>query len=183
MRAIHLESRERFEMVETGYQLHRFHAGARAGYEIDKTSAIAAYGRTGVKYENRVIENQDLSTNTAKLPSELHSGVTVGAMLEFAKVTPKASLGVTADILVLGKVQQTEGLTDGLYSSTKAHYLGAELGYQWTPSTSVTWNYGYSKQTTDWSGWDPTSLRDHQGGAASRSDRVHTLFAGLSTSL
>ncbi len=171
------------EMVETGYQLHRFHAGARAGYEIDKTSAIAAYGRTSVKYESRVIENLDLSTNPGKLPSELLSGFTVGAMLELAELTPKISVAVTADILVYGNVKQTEGLADGIDFSTKAHYLGSELDYQWTSSTSVTWNYGYSKQTTDWSGWDPTSLRDHQGGAATRSDSVHSLFAGLSTSI
>lgn len=180
---IHLVSSGGPEMVETGFQLHRFNAGAQAGYEVDKSSAIAAYGRTGVKYESRVIENQDLSTNTAKLPSELHSGVTVGAMVEFAKLTPKASLGVSADMLLFGKVQQTEGLTDGINSSTKAYYMGAELDYQWTATTNVTWNYGYSTHRTTWQGWDPTSLRDHQAGYASRSDSVHTLFAGLSTSL
>jgi hypothetical protein len=180
---IHLVSREGPEMVETGFQLHRFNASAQAGYEIDRSSSIAAYGRTGLKYESRVIENQDLSTNTAKLPSELHSGVTVGAMVEFAKLTPKASLGVSADMLLFGKVQQTEGLTDGIVSSTKAYYMGAELDYQWTASTNVTWNYGYSTQSTTWEGWDPTSLRDHQAGYASRSDSVHTLFAGLSTAL
>jgi hypothetical protein len=86
-------------------------------------------------------------------------------------------------MLLFGKVQQTEGLTDGIVSSTKAYYMGAELDYQWTASTNVTWNYGYSTQSTTWEGWDPTSLRDHQAGYASRSDSVHTLFAGLSTAL
>jgi hypothetical protein len=104
-------------------------------------------------------------------------------MLDFAQLTPKTSLGLTADILLYGKVAQTEGLSDGIDSDTKAYYWGAELDYQWTKSLNLTWDYGYSKQRTNWSGTDPTSLRDHQGGLASRSDSVHTLFAGLSTTL
>lgn len=180
---IHVTSQDGFEMSETGYQQHRLHAGARAGYELDKPSAIAAYARTGVQYERLVIENPSLDDNTAKLPSEMHTGLTLGAMFEFAKLTPKTSLGVSADILILGRVNQTQGLTDGVLSSTSAHYLGAHLDYQWSSTLSLTWNYSYSQQKTNWSGVDPNSLRDHNGPWAARTDSLHAIFAGLSTTI
>jgi len=170
--------------ADIGFTQHEVSVGASAGYNMHNKYGAVIYARAGYYYSKLGIENvSDFTKNTAYLPSEILSGITVGGRVELPRVTPKIGLFISVDALYPnGKREQTAGLEDGAVSDVFAAWGLAHLSYQWKPNLSIEAIYRYSYAKTEWTGAATNSMRPTGSTAAARKDVGHTAIIGLGKS-
>jgi hypothetical protein len=170
-----------------GFSFHNLNLRALGGYDLEDKRGMIAFGRLGYHYESFQVANvSDFTQNTAKIPSQIIKGPTIGAGLAIPRLTD--SLGVQAglDLLLIGgRLEQTKNLEDGTGPGAKALYFGSALNYRWKPKIDIqgTLDIGYTSISFD--GAAPTSsMRGHTGtGPSSGSDLNVTLAVGVSYAL
>ncbi len=160
---------------------HEVAAGAALGYNFQNERGIAAYARAGYHYGKLDIsDGSDIAVNTAYLPSEILSGITVGALVDVPRLTNKIGARIGLDLLYPnGKLQQTQGLEDGTSSDVTAAWGTALLVYQWKPAWDITGGYRYGYSKVDFEG---ASMRPHAATEADRKNVSHTLSLGVGKS-
>lgn len=169
-------------VTDISYTQYKIDAGARAGYKLDKKTGTALYGRLGYHYGKTAIDNvSDFTVNIPKLPSEILSGFTVGAVLDIPKWNDKWSGQAALNVMTssLGSLDQTQGLEDGNVSDTTAAFATARVRYKWKENLKIIGAYKFGYADTKWTGAAMESQRDHGATDAKRTDLTHTLMVGL----
>lgn len=175
--------------ADIGFSILQVDLGGRAGYKISERSGLAGYVRLGYHYERFSVKNTtDFESNTARLPSEILQGATIGLLFELPRFYTKYSARVGLDYLsssTLGKRTQTSGLEDGELSKVSALWATARGTYQWKERMQLSGTYQYASCKTDFDGLPAESQRRHiegtaaDGYEAARKDRIHTFMIGL----
>ncbi len=170
--------------ADIGFTQHEVSVGASAGYNLHDKYGAVIYARAGYYYSKLGIENvSDFTKNTAYLPSEILSGLTVGGRVDLPRVTPKIGVLVSVDALYPnGKREQTAGLEDGAVSDVFAAWALAHLTYQWKPNLAIEVIYRYSYAKTEWTGAATNSMRPTGATVAARKDVGHAAIIGLGKS-
>jgi hypothetical protein len=170
-----------------GFSFHNLNLRALAGYDLENKRGMIAFGRLGYHYDSFQVSNvTDFGQNTARIPSQIIQGPTIGAGLAIPRLTDSLGLQASADLLVIGaSLKQTKNLEDGTGPGAKAVYLGSALNYRWKPRIDIqgTLDLGYTSISFD--GAAPaTSMRMHTGTSpSSGSDFNVTLAVGVSYAL
>ena len=170
-----------------GFSFHNFNLRALGGYDLDDKRGMIAFGRLGYHYDSFQVSNvNDLMQNTAKIPSQIIKGPTIGGGLMIPRLTDSLGLQAGIDLLLIGaSLTQTKNLEDGAGPGAKALYLGTALNYRWRPKIDIqgTLDIGYT--SVSFGGAAPaTSMRMHTGtGPSSGSDFNVTLAVGVSYAL
>jgi uncharacterized protein YgiM (DUF1202 family) len=167
--------------VDIGFKRHQVDLGARAGYTLGGDMGMVAYGRLGFRYDNfRINDVSNFDRNLARLPSEVLTGVTVGALLDVPRLGRSWSARARVDALpLLASRQQTAGLEDGASSRTFAAWGGALVEYAWDDVYRLSAAYEYAYARTRWNGAQEGSMRPHMADSARRKDSAHQLFLGV----
>ncbi|HEX3473709.1 MAG TPA: SH3 domain-containing protein [Kofleriaceae bacterium] len=171
----------------TGFSFHNFNLRALGGYDLEDKRGMIAFGRLGYHYDSFQVDNvNDFTQNTARIPSQIIKGPTIGGGLAIPRLTDSLGLQAGLDLLLIGaSLTQTKNLEDGTGPGAKAIYLGTALNYRWKPKIDIqgTLDLGYTSISFD--GAAPTtSMRMHTGtGASSGSDFNVTLAVGVSYAL
>jgi len=175
--------------ADIGFNILQVDLGAKGGYKISERSGLAGYVRLGYHYERFSVNNTtDFESNTARLPSEILQGATIGLLFELPRFYNKYSARVGLDYLsssTLGKREQTAGLEDGELSKVSALWATARGTYQWKEKMQLSGTYQYASSKTDFDGLPAESQRRHiegtaaDGYEAARKDRIHTFMIGL----
>ncbi len=175
---------ESMASVDIGFKRHLVNLGARAGYVLGGDMGMVAYGRVGFRYDNfRINDVSNFDRNLARLPSEVLTGVTVGALLDVPRLGGAWSARVRVNALpLLASRQQTTGLEDGASSKTFAAWGGALVEYAWDETYKLSAAYEYAYARTRWNGAVETSMRPHMADSARRKDSAHQLFLGVGRS-
>ena len=122
-------------MQTSGFALTDFKLRGMAGYDFHKSNGMVFYGLLGIRYEAIQIHDfNDMTKNTALMPSETYAGMTLGLALAIPRLTDKigAAIGIDAELIDLG-VSQTKNLQDGSAPSASAYLIGAMFNYHWRP--------------------------------------------------
>ena len=170
-----------------GFSFHNFNLRALAGYDLDNKQGMIAFGRLGYHYDSFQVANvSDFTQNTAKIPSQIIQGPTIGGGLAIPRLTDTLGLQASLDLMLIGaSLTQTKNLEDGTGPGAKALYLGTALNYRWKPKIDIqgTLDIGYTSVSFD--GAAPTtSMRGHTGTSpSSGSDFNVTLAVGVSYAL
>jgi hypothetical protein len=170
-----------------GFSFHNFNLRALGGYDLDDKRGMIAFGRLGYHYDSFQVSNvNDLMQNTAKIPSQIIKGPTIGGGLMIPRLTDSLGLQAGVDLLLIGaSLAQTKNLEDGTGPGAKALYLGTALNYHWKPKIDIqgTLDLGYTSISFD--GAAPaTSMRGHTGTSpSSGSDFNVTLAVGVAYAL
>lgn len=166
-----------------GFSFHNFNLRALGGYDLENKQGMIAFGRLGYHYDSFQIANvSDFTQNTAKIPSQIIQGPTLGGGLAIPRLTDSLGLQASLDLLLIGgSVTQTKNLEDGTDPRARALYLGTALNYRWKPKIDIqgTLDIGYT--SVSFNGAAPaTSMRGHTGtGPSSGSDLNVTLAVGV----
>ena len=178
---IHYTDPGTMQSVNIGFKDHVIDLGGRAGYKLSSKNGMAAYGRLGFHYEHFGIDNVgDFTKNLARLPTEVLSGVTIGAMLDVPRLTDRFSGRIGLDALaLLASRKQTAGLEDGASSSAFALWATASVVYDWKPDWKLTGQYEYAYAKTSWTGMATASMRPQMATKAERKDGTHVFMFGL----
>jgi SH3-like domain-containing protein len=170
--------------ADIGFKRHQLGVGARAGYELGAERLATVYGRLGLLYDNfRINDVNNFDLNLARLPSEVLTGITVGAMLDVPRLGEKWAGRLQIETLpLLAGRKQTAGLEDGASSKTFAAWGGALVEYAWNETYRVTGEYQYAYARTTWQGVKEGSMRPHMADSARRKDGTHVLLIGLGRS-
>ena len=76
-----------------GFSFHNLNLRALAGYDLEDKRGMIAFGRLGYHYESFQVANvNDLMQNTAKIPSQIIRGPTIGAGLAIPRLTDSLGL-------------------------------------------------------------------------------------------
>ena len=165
----------------TSITVHNLNVRAVGGYDLKKKNGMMAFARLGLRYWSYQVANvQDLTKNTAKLPSEIITAPTLGAALSIPKLKPNIGLRFSLDAIIFGgSLKQTKGLEDGSSPSAKAACLGAGFTYRWKPEMDIqaTYDLEYTKAT--FGAPVATSMRGHTGTSVSRTDVFHVVTVGV----
>jgi SH3 domain-containing protein len=170
-----------------GFSFHNLNLRALGGYDLENKMGMIAFGRLGYHYDSFQVSNvNDLMQNTAKIPSQIIKGPTIGGGLMIPRLTDSLGLQAGIDLLLIGaSLEQTKNLEDGTGPGAKALYLGTALNYRWKPKIDIqgTLDLGYTSISFD--GAAPTtSMRGHTGmSPSSGSDFNVTLAVGVSYAL
>ena len=170
--------------ADIGFKRHQVDLGARAGYTLGGDMGMVAYGRIGFHYDNfRINDVSNFDRNLARLPSEVLTGVTVGALLDVPRLGRAWSARARLDALpLLASRQQTTGLEDGASSKAFAAWGGALVEYAWDDVYRLSAAYEYAYARTRWKGAAEGSMRPHMADSARRKDSAHQLFLGVGRS-
>jgi SH3 domain-containing protein len=170
-----------------GFSFHNLNLRALGGYDLENKMGMIAFGRLGYHYDSFQVSNvNDLMQNTAKIPSQIIKGPTIGVGLMVPRLTDSLGLQAGIDLLLIGaSLAQTKNLEDGTGPGAKAIYLGTALNYHWKPKIDIqgTLDLGYTSISFD--GAAPTtSMRGHTGTSpSSGSDFNVTLAVGVAYAL
>jgi hypothetical protein len=170
-----------------GFSFHNFNLRALAGYDLEDKRGMIAFARLGYHYDSFQVANvNDLMQNTARIPSQIIQGPTIGGGLAIPRLTDSLGLQASLDLMVIGaSLEQTKNLEDGTGPGAKAVYLGSALNYRWKPKIDIqgTLDIGYTSISFD--GAAPaTSMRMHTGTSpSSGSDFNVTLAVGVAYAL
>lgn len=159
------------------YTAHEVSVGAAAGYDFNATNGMAVYGRAGYHYGKFGV-NPPL--NMAGLPSEIMSGITLGARMEIPRLSGKIGLRLAGDAMFpAANLTQTEGLRDGNLDSLFAAWVSTLVTYQWSPKISLEAGYRYGVAKAVWTGQSqrPTDAVNQ----SRRADNGHLLSLGVGT--
>ncbi|HET7506596.1 MAG TPA: SH3 domain-containing protein [Kofleriaceae bacterium] len=167
----------------TSFQYHVLNLRAVLGYDLQKPSGMAVFGRLGLHYDSFQVSNVgDFTRNTAKLPNQIITAPSIGAALWIPRLTKDLGLKVSLDVVpFLASVKQTKNLEDGTDPSAKALFLGGSLTYRWKPRMDLQLTYDLSYTSLSFGGPAPaTSMRGHTAGmTASGSDFNNALAGGI----
>ncbi len=140
-----------------------------AGYHIAPGYLISA--RVGYRVMNTDIDDSD----AIKQPSEVLSGVALGAEVVAYGLSPKLELRLGAETLVAASLEQTAKYKDGENSTVSPVYVFAEGAYLYSPRLSIVGGYTLAYESYAWSG---TSARDAANGNGTRTDVQHLFSIG-----
>jgi hypothetical protein len=167
----------------TGFTYHVMNLRAVGGYDLQKKNGMTVYGRLGLHYDSfQVADVEDLTKNTAKLPSQTITAPILGGALDIPRLTKEIGLKVSLDFILLGSsVAQTKNLEDGTDPSVKALFLGGVFTYRWKPKMDLQATYDLTYESLSFGGAAPaTSQRGHKAGATSSgSDFNNALSFGI----
>jgi SH3-like domain-containing protein len=167
----------------TGITTHNLDLRGVGGYNIGTGLGVIAWGRLGFHYDNFAVASVgDLNANTAKLPSESLTGVTLGASATMATVTPKLGAVIAFDALLAGSRSQTKNLEDGGSPSASAIWFLLGGNYRLRSRTNI--DFGYRLAFVDNAFGAPmeTSKRGHTGTNVTRVDVSHNVLLGVTQS-
>ena len=176
---------ETMAAVDIGFKQHQFRVGGRAGYLLTEGgSGMTLYARLGFEYDNlRINDVNDFNRNAARLPSEVLTGVTVGAMLDVPVLADGWSGRIALDALpVLAGRKQTVGLEDGAASETFAAWGSGLIQYAFSGAYRVSAEYQFGYARTTWTGVKEGSMRGHMADSARRKDGTHLIVLGVGRS-
>jgi uncharacterized protein YgiM (DUF1202 family) len=168
----------------TSFAFHNLNLRAMVGYDLQSPSGTIVLGRLGYHYDSFQVANvEDTTRNTAKLPSQILSGPTLGAALTMPRFSKTIGLRFSLDALLFGSnVKQTAGLEDGVGPSAKAFFLGGCLTYRWKPRVDLQATYDLAYALVRFAGPAPaTSMRGHTPDTTSAGkDLNNTVSFGIS---
>lgn len=166
----------------TSFVMHNLRVRAVGAYDFHKKNGLVALAKLGLHYESFLVSNkEDLSKNTARLPSEVIKGPSIGLGLAVPRLTSKMGLSINIDMLLFaGSVTQTKNLEDGQDPSVKRYTVSGMLNYEYAKGFDL--NFGYDLNYASLSFGAPltTSMRMHTGTGVARTDLNHTVSAGVS---
>lgn len=169
----------------TAFSFHNFNLRALGGYDLENKLGMIALGRLGYHYDSfQVADVTDFTKNTARIPSQIIHGPTIGGGLMIPRLTDTLGLRGSLDLLPIASLTQTKNLEDGTGPGAWALYFGAALNYRWKPKIDIqgTFDVGYTSISFDDKA--PMSMRMHTGtGPSSGSDVNVTLAVGVSYAL
>lgn len=168
----------------TSFTMHLVKVRAVGGYNFHKKNGLVALAKLGVHYESfMVANNTDLMKNTARLPSEVIKGPSLGLGLAIPRLTEKIGLTVNLDaVLIGGSVTQTKNLEDGQNPSVKRYTVSAVLNYEYSKGFDLNFGYDLNYASLTFGAPIATSMRMHTGTGVARTDLNHTVSAGISKS-
>ena len=170
-------------MNTTGITIYNVNARAMIGKDFKRKSGMVAFGRLGFRYYSYQVGNfDDLTKNTAKLPSEIVKAPTIGAALALPKLTEKIGLRFSLDAVLIGaSMQQTKGLEDGDATKAKGVMGGVGFTYRWKPSLDINAAYDLNYMKYDFGVPSMTSARGHDaaGTSTGRTDVFHAVTVGV----
>jgi SH3-like domain-containing protein len=166
-----------------GVTLHNVNVRGLIGYDLHKKNGMAIFGRVGYRYQGFIVDGNspyDPTKNTAKLPSEVTTGITVGGALAVPRLTDKIGLKFAVDAMLIGVgISQTKALEDGSKPSAKMYCLGALFTYRWKPDMDLQGTYDLNYGSYDFGPPLATSMRAHTGTDTTRTDIFHTVTFGI----
>ena len=169
----------------TSITLYHLNVRALAGIELAR-SGMAVFGRLGLRYQSYQVANvEDLTKNTAKLPSEIVTAPTFGVALVVPRLTSKIGLQLGLDTMLVGaSVKQTKNLEDGSTSSAMGAAASLGVTYHWRQTLDIQASYDLDYAKYDFGVPLATSMRGHSGtGAVGRTDLFHAVTFGLAKAL
>ena len=166
----------------TALTMHNLNLRGLLGYDLKKKSGAMIFGRLGLNYQSMQVANvSDLTKNTAKIPSEVVYGPTIGAMFAMPAFSPTIGLRFSVDGMLFGSsVKQTRRLEDGQNPSVKMAVVGAGLTYRWKPEFTLQFTYDLNYASYSFGAQVADSNRIHgMAMSTSRTDVMHTVSVGL----
>lgn len=168
----------------TSFTFHNLNLRGVVGYDLQSPSGTIVFGRLGYHYDSfQVADVEDTTRNTAKLPSQILSGPTLGAAVTMPRFSKTLGLRISLDTLLFASnVKQTAGLEDGVGPSAKAFFLGGCLTYRWKPRIDLQATYDLAYVMVRFAGPAPaTSMRGHTPDTTSSGkDLNNTVSFGIS---
>lgn len=165
----------------TGISTHSFDLTGVGGYNLRNSYGMVVWGRLGFHYDMfNVAAVTDLTSNTAKLPSESLAGLTAGLALTAPTVTKKIGAVVAFDALVAGSRSQTKNLEDGASPSATALWLLVGGNYRLSGRTAIDFGYRLAFVSNSFGAPPAGSMRGHTGTNVTRADVCHGLALGVS---
>ncbi|HET9627189.1 MAG TPA: SH3 domain-containing protein [Kofleriaceae bacterium] len=171
-------------MAQTiGFTYHVLDVLAVGGYDLKTANGMTVFAHLGLHYDSFQVANvNDLTKNTAKLPSQVVKGPELGGAINVDKLTDKLGLYASLDFIPFaGGLTQTKNLEDGTGGSAKAILLGGRLTYRWKPKIDLLVNYNLMYESISFTGPAPaTSQRGHTAmTTSSGSDFNNALSGGI----
>jgi hypothetical protein len=165
----------------TGITFYNVNARGLVGYDLKKKSGMMVFGRLGFRYTSFQISNvEDITKNTAKIPSEIVKAPTFGAALAIPRLTSSVGLRFSVDAMFVGtSLEQTKNLEDGASPSAKGACLGAGFTYRWKPKMDFQATYDLNYAKYSFGAPVANSQRGHMGTSVSRTDIFHGITAGI----
>jgi uncharacterized protein YraI len=167
--------------VNTAIAIHNINVRGMAGYDLEKKSGMALFGRLGYRYQSFLVANYaDPAKNPARIPQEVVKAPTLGVAFVMPRLTQKIGLQVALDTILLGgSIKQTRGLEDGSAPTLKAVVLGAAVNYKWKKKLDLQATYDLRYMAIDFGPPLPTSTRGHMGTNITRKDFFHMVTFGV----
>jgi hypothetical protein len=168
----------------TSFTMHTLRVRGFGGYNFHKKNGLVVLAKLGLHYESFMVANNiDLVKNTARLPSEVIKGPSLGLGLSIPRLTDKIGLTINLDaVLVGGSVTQTKNLEDGQDPSVKRYTVSGILNYEYSKGFDLNFGYDMNYATLTFGAPIATSMRMHTGTGVTRTDLNHTVSAGISKS-
>lgn len=165
----------------TGFTIHNFNLRAVGVYDLKNKRGMMLLARLGLHYESFLVANVDnLTKNSAKLPSEVVKGPMLGVGISIPRITGKIGLRFSIDAMLVGaSVTQTKNLEDGANPSAKRVTFGTGFTYRWKPSMDIQATYDLNYGSMSFGAPVANSQRMHTGTAVSRTDLNHTVAVGI----
>jgi SH3-like domain-containing protein len=165
----------------TSFVMHNVRVRGVGGYDFKKKNGLVVLAKLGVHYESFLVSNnEDLSKNTARLPSEVIKGPGLGLGVAIPRLTSKVGLAVNLDaVLFGGSLTQTKNLEDGENPSVKRYTVSAIVNYKYSSGFDLNFGYDMNYAALTWGAPIATSMRMHTGTGVARTDLNHTVSAGI----
>jgi SH3-like domain-containing protein len=165
----------------TSFIMHNLRVRGVGGYNFRKKNGLVILAKLGVHYESFLVaNNEDLTKNTARLPSEVIKGPGIGLGVAIPRLTDKIGLGVNFDaVLFGGSVTQTKNLEDGENPSVKRYTVSALVNYKYSSGFDLNFGYDLNYASLSFGAPIATSMRMHTGTGVARTDLNHTVSAGI----
>lgn len=168
---------------DIGVTLHNVNVRALLGYDFHKKNGMRLFARLGYRYEGFLVDGNspfNAMVNTAKLPSEVTTGVTIGGALAIPHLTDKIGIKLALDAMLIGVgVTQTKALEDGSKPTATAYCGEAAFIYSWKSGMDLQAIYDLNYAAYDFGAPMAGSMRTHMGTDTSRTDIFHTITFGL----
>ena len=167
-----------------GFTYHDLDARLLGGYGFPTVlGGTVLFARVGFHYDSFQVDNvADFTKNTARLPSQIVSGPTVGLGAAMPMLGSKIGVAVSVDAIAFGSsVEQTKNLEDGTGPSATAVFASANLMYHLTRKVDLQLAYDLTFESISFTGIAPaTSQRGHTGTLpASGTDLYNIVSAGV----
>lgn len=162
------------EAAANRFTIHELDASVVLGFAIDRDIEIAARGG----FHAGTFWIDELQDNPGLIARERLTGPTAGAELGL-RLSAELRLAAYADVLIEGKLRQTENLEDGMDSKVRGVAGGAEVSYRLNPDLALAVSYRGRRTWFDFSG---PSARLEDVTTAERTDQTHALAIAASRS-
>ena len=173
-----------YQGSKNGFAYHDLDARLLGGYGFPTVlGGTVVFARLGFHYDSFQVDNvADFTKNTAKLPSQIVSGPTIGLGAAMPMLSSKIGIAVSVDTIAFGSsVEQTKNLEDGTGPSASAVFASANLMYHLTRKMDLQLAYDLTYESISFTGIAPaTSQRGHTGTLpASGTDFYNIISAGI----